>query len=73
MVVEVSSKKDRENAVTGIKEGFGDSYKFEGANMLISKLIVVVISSDMSKYDIISAIWEKKMNKIINWLNGVKR
>ena len=59
LVVEVSSEKDRESAVTKLKEGFSESYVVEGAKMLLPKVTVVGIPSDMSEDEIISAICEK--------------
>ena len=56
LVVEVSSDKDRESAVTRLKEGFSESYVVEGTKMLLTKLTVVVIPSDISEDEIISAI-----------------
>ena len=57
--MEVSSEKNRESAVTRLKEGFSESYGVEGAKTLQPKLTVVGILSDMPEDEIISAICEK--------------
>ena len=57
--MEVSSEKDRDSAVTRRKEGFSESYVIGGAKMLLPKLAVVGIPSDIPEDEIISAIFEK--------------
>ena len=59
LVVEVSSDKERESSVTILKEGFSESYVVEGAKMLLPKLTVVRIPSDMSQDEIIRAVCDK--------------
>ena len=59
LVVEVFSERDRESAFTRPKKGLSDSYKIEGAKMLLPKLIVLGIPSDMPNDDVISAIYRK--------------
>ena len=41
LALEVSSEKDRDSAVTRLKEDFSESYVVEGPKMLLPKLTVV--------------------------------
>lgn len=55
----MSSENDRESSVSRLKEGFSNSYVVEGAEMLLQKLTVVGISSNIPGDEIISVVCEK--------------
>ena len=63
----MSSENDREGAVSRLKEGFSEAYVVEGAKMLLPKLSVVGISSDIPGDEIIRAIREKEelLNQLV--------
>ena len=64
----MSSENDREGAVSRLKEGFSEAYVVEGAKMLLPKLTVVGIPSDIHSDEIISAMCEKdeKLNQLVD-------
>ena len=57
--MEVPSENDREGAVCRLEKGFSNSYVVEGAKMLVPKLTVVGIPSDILDDGITNAICEK--------------
>ena len=55
----MSPENDRDSALSRLREALSNSYGVEAAKILLPKVTFLGIPSDMPRYEIISAIYEK--------------